>query len=113
MWQISGRKFNNIRYGKKPDAVIQPVNVEQQVHKNTGILDNDTATAQLRTAQQPMDEPHVNKGRRQVIQYEQWLQQQVISFVDKHNYYETEITKHRKQKKSLKSKQSTMRKNGR
>ena len=60
----------------------------------------------------PPDNPQNEEERRQVDRYEQWLRQQESAINEQLNYYEKEITKLRKQRKSLNSKQRTLRKNG-
>ena len=50
-------------------------------------------------------------GRLQVA-YEQWLGQQQQLIRLQQNYYETEVNKFRKQRKSLNSRQRQLRKNG-
>ena len=60
----------------------------------------------------PPDNPQNEEERRQVTRYEQWLVQQEVAINEQLKYYETEITKLRKQRKSLNSKQRTLRKNG-
>merc|ERR550532_337998 len=60
----------------------------------------------------PPDNPQTEEERRQVARYEQWLAQQETAINEQLNYYEKEITKLRKQRKSLNSKQRTLRKNG-
>ena len=59
----------------------------------------------------PPDNPQTDEERKQVIRYEQWLMQQDNNIKEQLKYYETEITKLRKQRKSLNSKQRTLRKN--
>ena len=60
----------------------------------------------------PPENPQNDDERKQVWRYEQWLVQQEGSINQSLKYYETEITKLRKQRKSLNSKQRTLRKNG-
>ena len=55
----------------------------------------------------PPDSPQNEEERRQVARYELWLGQQETAINDQLKYYETEITKLRKQRKSLNSKQRT------
>merc|ERR1719189_2027147 len=59
----------------------------------------------------PPDNPQTEEERRQVQRYESWLVQQESGINEQLKYYETEITKLRKQRKSLNSKQRTLRKN--
>ncbi|KAK7078606.1 Lysine Methyltransferase 2D [Halocaridina rubra] len=61
---------------------------------------------------QPPDNPVTDAERQQQIQYEQWLQQQHSCIASQQHYYEAEITKLRKQRKSLNSRQRTLKKNG-
>ncbi|XP_068205977.1 histone-lysine N-methyltransferase 2C-like isoform X15 [Palaemon carinicauda] len=61
---------------------------------------------------QPPDNPHTEADRQTQIQYEQWLTQQHNCIVSQQRYYEAEITKLRKQRKSLNSRQRTLKKNG-
>ena len=58
----------------------------------------------------PPDNPQTEEERRQVARYEQWLVQNEAAINEQLKYYETEITKLRKQRKSLNSKQRTLRK---
>ena len=60
----------------------------------------------------PPDNPHTDAERQQQLQYEQWLTQQHSCIANQQSYYEAEITKLRKQKKSLNSRQRTLRKSG-
>ncbi|XP_066943900.1 histone-lysine N-methyltransferase 2C-like isoform X12 [Macrobrachium rosenbergii] len=60
----------------------------------------------------PPDNPHTEAERQQQIQYEQWLTQQHNCIGSQQRYYEAEITKLRKQRKSLNSRQRTLKKNG-
>ena len=60
----------------------------------------------------PPDNPQNDDERRQVARYEQWMVQQEVAINEQLKYYETEITKLRKQRKSLNSKQRVLRKSG-
>nr|XP_045609496.1 histone-lysine N-methyltransferase 2C-like isoform X5 [Procambarus clarkii] len=61
---------------------------------------------------QPPDNPQTEAERQQQIQYEQWLAQQHSLIASQQRHYETEIIKLRKQRKSLNSRQRTLKKNG-
>merc|ERR1719233_400581 len=61
---------------------------------------------------QPPNNPQTDEERRQVVQYEAWLQQHDSEINQQLKYYETEIGKIRKQRKSLNTKKRTMEKNG-
>ena len=47
----------------------------------------------------PPDNPQNEEERRQVERYEQWMVQQELAINEQLKYYETEITKLRKQRK--------------
>jgi histone-lysine N-methyltransferase MLL3 len=55
----------------------------------------------------PPENPQTEEDRIKVARYEQWLEQQEASINNQLKYYETEIAKLRKQKKSLNSKKRT------
>merc|ERR1719210_670612 len=60
----------------------------------------------------PPENPQTDADRAKVVQYEQWLNEHNKNIEEHLRHYETEISKLRKQRKSLTSKQRTMRKNG-
>lgn len=61
---------------------------------------------------QPPDNPQTEAERHQQLQYENWLTQQHSLIASQQRHYDTEITKLRKQRKSLNSRQRTLKKNG-
>jgi hypothetical protein len=68
---------------------------------------------QLLPAHQPPPEnPTTEAERQQQISYEQWLMQQQHLIRVQQQYFETEVNKFRKQRKSLNSRQRQLRKNG-
>ncbi|KAG0715222.1 Histone-lysine N-methyltransferase trr [Chionoecetes opilio] len=60
----------------------------------------------------PPDNPQTDAERQQQSQYEHWLTQQHNLITTQQRYYEAEITKLRKQRKNLNSRQRTLKKNG-
>jgi len=60
----------------------------------------------------PPENPQTDEDRAKVSRYEKWLGDQESAINQHLRYYETEISKLRKLRKSLSSKQRTMRKNG-
>ena len=61
---------------------------------------------------QPPDNPQTESERQQQVAYETWLAKQNNIIASQQRYFETEITKLRKQRKSLNSRQRTLKKNG-
>ncbi|XP_050716817.1 histone-lysine N-methyltransferase 2C-like isoform X5 [Eriocheir sinensis] len=60
----------------------------------------------------PSENPQTDAERQQQNQYEHWLTQQHNLISTQQRYYEAEITKLRKQRKNLNSRQRTLKKNG-
>merc|ERR1711997_869003 len=60
----------------------------------------------------PPENPQTDEDKAKVSRYEKWLGDQESAINQHLRYYETEISKLRKLRKSLSSKQRTMRKNG-
>merc|ERR1712008_221611 len=60
----------------------------------------------------PPENPANEEDKNKVLQYEKWMGDQESAINQHLKYYETEISKLRKLRKSLSSKQRTMKKNG-
>ncbi|CAL4174230.1 unnamed protein product, partial [Meganyctiphanes norvegica] len=80
-----------------------------------GVVPSSPGTVTIKTLPPPPvppDNPQTDGERQQQNQYEYWLSQQHNLITTQQRHYETEITKLRKQRKSLNSRQRTMKKNG-
>ncbi|XP_071540275.1 uncharacterized protein trr isoform X3 [Panulirus ornatus] len=89
-------------------ALLQAVGSRGTVSSTPGTVNIKT----LPPPPLPPDNPQTDAERQQQIQYEQWLAQQHSLIATQQRFYETEITKLRKQRKSLNSRQRTLKKNG-
>ncbi|XP_042236177.1 histone-lysine N-methyltransferase 2D-like isoform X2 [Homarus americanus] len=89
-------------------ALLQAVGSRGTVPSTPGTVNIKT----LPPPPHPPDNPQTDAERQQQLQYEQWLAQQHNLIGNQQRYYETEIIKLRKQRKSLNSRQRTLKKNG-
>nr|XP_053653886.1 histone-lysine N-methyltransferase 2C-like isoform X6 [Cherax quadricarinatus] len=89
-------------------ALLQAVTTRASVSSTPGTVNIKT----LPPPPQPPDNPQTDAERQQQHQYEQWLGQQHSLIASQQRFYETEIIKLRKQRKSLNSRQRTLKKNG-
>ena len=101
--------INHILYGCYSfPALLQAVG-------SRGTGSSTPGTVNIKTLPPPPlapDNPQTDAERQQQSQYEHWLTQQHNLITTQQRYYEAEITKLRKQRKNLNSRQRTLKKNG-